>query len=74
MEYSIQGAIYLLLISAIMIEMGIITMMVVWMNQKDYSKNISLIWDWIDEQRALMALMPGYINDPADVDRENCFV
>jgi len=29
MEYSIQGAIYLLLISAIMIEMGIITMMVV---------------------------------------------
>jgi hypothetical protein len=44
------------------------------MNQKDYSKNISLIWDWIDEQWALMALMPGYINGPADVDRENCFV
>jgi hypothetical protein len=28
MEYSIQGAIYLLLISIITIEMGIITMMV----------------------------------------------
>jgi len=44
------------------------------MNQKDYFKNISIIWDWIDEQWALMAIMPGYINDPADVDKEGCFV
>lgn len=48
--------------------------MVPGMNQKDYSKNISLLWDWIDEQWALTALMPGYILDPADMDNENCFV
>jgi hypothetical protein len=44
------------------------------MNQTDYAKNISIIWDWIEEQQALLHLMPGYVNDPADVDREGCWV
>lgn len=44
------------------------------MNQKDYEKNINWVWDWIEEQQALTALMPGYINDPVDVDKEDCFV
>ncbi len=36
--------------------------------------NINALCDWIDEQWALKRLMPGYINDPADVDKEGCFV
>jgi hypothetical protein len=45
------------------------------MNRKDYAENIELIWDWIDEQWALTALMPGYIiMDSVDTDKEQCFV
>jgi len=44
------------------------------MNQTEYAKAIGGLWDWIEEQQALTALMPGYINDPADVDREECWV
>lgn len=44
------------------------------MNQKDYAENRELVWDWIDEQWALLALMPGYIMDPVDADKEQCFV
>lgn len=35
---------------------------------------ISDLCDWIEEQWALKALLPGYANDAADVDREGCFV
>jgi len=44
------------------------------MNQKDLNESRDLLFDWIDEQPALTALMPGYVNDPADVDREGCWV
>jgi len=44
------------------------------MNQTDYAKNIERVWDWIDEQQALTALMPGYVNGPVDVDKEGWFV
>lgn len=44
------------------------------MNQTDYAKNIERVWDWIEEQQALTALMPGYVNGPADVDKEGWFV
>lgn len=44
------------------------------MNQKDYAENRDLIFDWIDEQWALTALTPGYINGPEDVDKKGCFV
>ena len=44
------------------------------MNPPNYAKNIERVWDWIDEQQALTALMPGYVNDPVDVDKEGWFV
>jgi hypothetical protein len=44
------------------------------MTQKNYAKNRDLLLDWIDEQWALRALMPGYIMDPVDTDKERCFV
>jgi hypothetical protein len=44
------------------------------MNQKDYNDHIETIWDWIEDQQALQRIMPGYFNDPVDVDTEGCFV
>jgi hypothetical protein len=44
------------------------------MNRTDYAKYIESLWDWIDEQQALTALMSGYVNGPVDVDREGWFV
>ena len=44
------------------------------MNLKELNESRDLLFDWIDEQQALTALMPGYVNGPADVDREGWFV
>ena len=44
------------------------------MNQKDYNENIELIWDFIEAYQALEATFRGYVNDPIDIDKENCFV
>ena len=38
------------------------------------NRNNDLLCEWIAEQQALARVMPGYVNDPADVDREGCFV
>lgn len=44
------------------------------MNLTELNESRDLLCGWIEEQQALRHLMPGYINDPADVDREGCWV
>lgn len=44
------------------------------MNLKELNESRDLLFDWIEEQQALHHLMPGYVNDPADCDKEGCWV
>lgn len=44
------------------------------MNQEEYKDGIETLWDLIEVLTALDKQWPGYFNDPADVDREGCFV
>lgn len=43
-------------------------------NVEDQNQEISDLCDWVEEQQILQKIMPGYANDPVDVDREGCFV
>ena len=38
------------------------------------NKNIDLLCEIVENYQALVQIWPGYVNDPADVDREGCFV
>jgi hypothetical protein len=35
---------------------------------------IEYLCDFIDQYNAMTALWHGYVNDPVDLDREECFV
>jgi hypothetical protein len=44
------------------------------MNLQEANDNTCLLCDFIEVYQALEAQWHGYVNDPADVDREGCFV
>jgi len=38
------------------------------------NQDISNLCDYIERYQALHEISPGYINDPVDLDKEDCFV
>jgi hypothetical protein len=38
------------------------------------NRDIYDLCEYIEQYQALRAISPGYINDPVDVDKEDCFV
>jgi hypothetical protein len=38
------------------------------------NEEISALCDWLDEWHAENTISPGYINDPIDTDKQECFV